>query len=88
MDDRNVFDFGGPEMSRADRNQFLRARLLSVAGLLFALLVAALVAGLSRPEASRDGVRGADAGQAKAFSSVEEATACPHGEEGRQAVER
>ena len=33
MDDRDVFDFSGPEMSSADRRLFIRVRLALVAGL-------------------------------------------------------
>jgi hypothetical protein len=47
MDDRNVFDFSSPEMSSADRRLFIRVRLALVAGLLLAMLVAALITGPS-----------------------------------------
>ncbi len=88
MDDRNVFDFSGPEMSSADRRLFIRARLALVAGLLFAMLVAALIAGPSRPDASLAGAGGAEVRQAKASPGVDEASARPHEDERRRAAER
>jgi hypothetical protein len=44
MDEINVFDVN-PGMSRETRTQFTRFRVLSVAGLLFAMLTAGLIAG-------------------------------------------
>jgi hypothetical protein len=44
MDEISVFDVN-PEMSRETRKLFTRFRVLSVAGLLFAMLTAALIAG-------------------------------------------
>jgi hypothetical protein len=77
MDDRNVFDFSGPEMSSADRRLFIRVRLALVAGLLFAMLVAALIAGPSRPDASLAGAGGAEVRQAKASPGADEAHPSP-----------
>jgi hypothetical protein len=60
-----------------------------VAGLLFALLVAALMAGPSRPNASRVTARGDEVGHAKASPGVDEATArLTGGHEHRRAGER
>jgi hypothetical protein len=44
MNDRNVFDFN-PQMSRASQQVFTRYRVLSIAGLLIAMIAAALMAG-------------------------------------------
>ena len=88
MDDRDVFDFSGPEMSSADRRLFIRVRLALVAGLLFAMLVAALIGGPSRPDASLAGAGGDEVRQAKASPGVDEKTARPHEDERRRAAEQ
>jgi hypothetical protein len=43
MDDRSAFDFI-PQISAGNRQLFTRVRLLSIAGLFLAMLVASLIA--------------------------------------------